>query len=329
MLDDTSHVPTADVVTPTSTLQADADFLAAMRATCTLSAYRTTSFGLRRKDTMASEASDRANNARTGTSTVSVNRLSGADEYHRRITQALTEGKRVFDYNTMPWGQGDGWRLLPNANFERTVAALHQAQKQVEAVLSEYRDAAPEILEQARANLGDHATRVDLPTVDELIESYSIDFEFQPVPDGSAFEGLPTKTRQMLADHVARRTREAYTNAMREAATRIAEVLTEPKNGLIARIDRYEERLKRIDTNPDDKSRDGVFRDSAIERVRTLVEVLPTFNVTGDPVFAEVIDRIGRIGAIEADDLRASVEARATTRAQVQQVNDLLASWGM
>jgi hypothetical protein len=64
----------------------------------------------------------------------------------------------------------------------------------------------------------------------------------------------------------------------------------------------------------------GSFRDSLVENVRELVEVLPMLNVTGNPLVAEITRDLDRLGSVEPGALRESETLRQETKAAAEAI---------
>src|SRR5688500_3714061 len=89
----------------------------AVRSTCVLVTVRLRAFGTTRTDNEASREVTRDKGAKPGAGRVTANRLTGADELHKQIVQAQTQAREDVKAYTMPYGNDEGWRLLPNKNF--------------------------------------------------------------------------------------------------------------------------------------------------------------------------------------------------------------------
>jgi hypothetical protein len=289
------------------------DIAEAVRSTCILATVRLRALGLTRTDKDASRDVVRQNNASAGAARVVVSRLPGADEFHNRITQAQGQARADLIALTMPYGNDEGWRLLPNANFEPLLAKLTTSKGKVTQLLDELKVEAPNIIARAKANMG--TLNVPIPTVDELIGSYAIDVEFREIAEG-AFKGLPDATASKLRRHVQRNLAAAVERATNDTMGRFIK----PLEYFVERMRLFDERERAIAAGRD-VGRTGVFRDSVVENIKELAEVVGSLNVTNDPRLDKLAAEVQAL-IIEPEALRDSQPKREEA---VQVASNILA----
>ena len=86
-------------------------------------------------------------------------------------------------------------------------------------------------------------------------------------------------------------------------------------------VERGSERLQE-----DDNGKPLVFRDSMIENIRDLVDVVPRLNIFGDDELARLCGQVKeRLASVEPDALRPSKTFDPAARAQVKRDADALA----
>lgn len=283
-----------------------ADILVALQSTSMLAALRTPSFGTKRRDKEAGARVSTEAGAVADAAKVTVNLLAGADELHKSITHLQRQARDTFNTLSMPW-DGDTWRLLPSALFDRCTNEVMKFKRPITDLKEKLRHEAPTIIDRARDSLGDFAHRLKLPTPDEMVAAYDMVIEFQPIPDGARFHGLPEATLRTLRRHVEQR-----------AARKSAEAMREPMERFAARISYMVERLRAFDEREqraaagEKTGREGTFRSALLADVQELAAQLAAFNVTNDPAFAEVCRRAAAFAdTLDAEAIKASAPARA------------------
>jgi hypothetical protein len=91
--------------------------------------------------------------------------------------------------------------------------------------------------------------------------------------------------------------------------------MLDTKTSLVKVISHMSEKLAAYKNGGHGKKTEGVFRDSLVENVRELAELLPAFNLTNDPAFDELAKRIQRELCVEnADTLRKDDDVRASVQ---------------
>lgn len=290
----------------------------AVRHTCMLVAVRMRALGLTRTDREASRQVEDNAQASRGAARVTVSRLPGADQFHKAMIKIQMETRAAVSAITMPYGNNEGWRLLPNVNWDRLTTTVAQARQAHSAMLEKYKEALPDVLAQARANRG--TLNVDIPTEEEIISGYSMEVEFRDIPEGN-FKGMPESVSQKLKVHVGRQVAAAMEQAQRDTFERFLPHLTR----FVERLELYDQR-EQAQAAGQDVGRKGVFRDSLVENLKELVEVVDSFNVLGDERLVELKEKVGAI-IVSPEKLRDSQPAREEAREKARSVLSTLEEW--
>ena len=214
-----------------------------------------------------------------------------AREFHRRIT--------------MPW-LDNGARLLPTTSYFKYVQGVQDLQHRFESLVLQLRSAYSWITGKAKLELGDMFDERDYPTVEELTKKFSFTVSYTPVPDtgdwrvdlqSEVLTDLAAQYERSYGDKLAAAMNDVWKRA-HTALTRMSERLTESADG--------------------DKK---VFRDSLVEIVLEVSQVLKDCNVTGDVKMREAHEALEQaMRGVSADGLRHSHGARTRTKAQVDAV---------
>lgn len=293
--------------------------LDAVRSTCILASVRFSTFGMSRTDKSTSKEVAEAKDAVTGAARVVVKLLAGADEHHRAISAHQRAAREALFAHSMPFGNEDGWRLLPNANFEKFLKEFATAKRNFDAAVAQLRADAPDVIAKAKANIG--YLNVDLPEPEDLAGAYTMDYDFRPVPDGAKF-GLPQQTSAKLSRRLDARVAAAVQDAMNDTIGRFVQ----PLSAFVERMQAYDQRIKDQAAGKD-VGRTGIFRDTVVSNLRDLYEVLESFNVTGDERLAELANQLASLTAVEPDQLRDDDNLRAHAAAKAQTVLSTINDW--
>jgi hypothetical protein len=244
------------------------------------------------------------------------NLLAGCDTKLREVRAAYAVARTTHYTLTLPWvsdpaaQRAIGPRLLPNALFDRYMREMGRLQRTAVAARDEFLAVYPALAQQAQSNLGDLANADEYPTVEELEAAFRLRFDFQPIPDTSAFKGLPEAMLGKLGAALERRQLAAIQGAQNAMWSRVRE-------GVEHLVDRLAE--------PDTR-----FKETSIEGVRELITLLPGFNCADDPRVTEITEDIrNMLDGITAKDIRLDTRLREDVVTKARAINDRLRSWGL
>lgn len=241
--------------------------------------------------------------------------LAGVDEKLKDTRSAYNAVRTLHYHLTLPWvsdphaQRQTGPRLLPHLLFQRYMTEMSIAKRAATDRLDAFMVDYPALVQQAKTNLGTLAD-VDYPTDAEVRGSFRIAFDFEPIPAGASFKGLPPHTLERLAKGLqAKQTRMVQTaqaamwEAVRERVAYLAERLRDPE---------------------------AKFKASTVEGVRELIALIPGFNVTGDGRATEIVRDIDdMLTGVRVEELRTDTLVRTTVVNQAQAVADKLTRWGL
>lgn len=297
--------------------------LDALKHSTTLAGITQKALGKKRKDKEASHTVNDDHDAATNATTVSVNRLAGADALHDRIVAVQNKAVQVLRRYSQPFGDEPKWVLLPNMNFERAVGELHPIInvefRELEAEMSER---AEDIVAQSTRGLGKYKGVVP-PTVEEIRNGYKLLVEFRPIPESANFTGLPESTiRKLQAMHDAK-----LEQAVEIAQRNTLERMVDPLGKFIEGMQKYEEKLARQAADPNDNKRDGTFRDTLVTNIRDIWEHLEAFNIKGDPRFDELRTKLEPLATMPPKQLRIDSTIRDAAMERAREVAENLKGW--
>jgi hypothetical protein len=216
--------------------------------------------------------------------TEEVAKQHGADSSVGRYTktllqsEALEKAGKVADAArkevyalSLPWTDA-GYRILPSAAYFDLSAKVAEYEAKwrahVDAFLGEYDTER----ERARVRLNGLFRESDYPSRRELERKFCWSVRVMPMPEASDF-------RVQLGDSERDRIRRQIADSVHAA---VAEGMSDVWRRLYDAVSHMAERLQAYSVDPNTGKTTGAFRDSLVENLRELVEVLPKLNLTGD-----------------------------------------------
>lgn len=191
---------------------------------------------------------------------------------------------------------GSGW-ILPIELHDRFHTELRAAIWKFKAERDKIRGHAyREQVALARQQLGALFKEEDYP--DELADRFDIDIKEGPIGD-------PATWQPNLEDSVVQQLRDGFTNMLDE---QVAEATADAMRRLLGPLTKMATTLANVDK---------IFRDSLIENIRELLELMPAFNLTGDPSIVHILSEVRELVSTDPDFLRAhpSVRTEAAKKA--------------
>jgi hypothetical protein len=247
---------------------------------------------------------------------VMKNMLAGVDQPLKNVRSAYA-AVRIRHYDlTLPWisdmasDRKTGARLLPHPILSRYLRELGELERVAAQALEEFLPQYPSMIQNAQPNLGGMFQASDYPPPEEVRAKFRIYKDFDPIPDGTGFRGLPKGMLDRLSHHLHKR-QEAQLAQASEA------MWTEARERIAHLIDRLADE-------------DTKFKEASVRQVRELVALLPGWNIGKDPRAREVAQDIEEmLAGIEASDLRKDATIRAGVVDDAQRISAKLAGWGL
>lgn len=202
---------------------------------------------------------------------------------------------------TLPW-QDDGFRILPAAMFLKYTEAMREARTEFESAVKGLIKEYPNLVAGAAKRLGGLFKSNLFPSATELSYKFPYSLRFNPLPRAQDFRvDLGAEANQEIAQNIQQQVEEATATAMKDlwarlhdGVNRIAERLNDPK---------------------------GIFRDSLIENVVDLCEMLPDLNITGNAELETARQEVlKKLAKQEPEVLRTNKAARASTAKNAQDI---------
>jgi hypothetical protein len=256
----------------------------------------------RKRDKTAAKKAESDHGSVDGTYTAYKKLFAGTEDKLKAVNSVLDSARTRHYQMTLPWsttglddsGRRDGPRLMPNTLFMEYIGEMANAKQTMLAKFAELRTAYPQLLTEAKRNLGSAFVPTDYPTPDELEQLFSLEFEFAPIPDGMDFKGLPAQQARKLAEKLTQARNKCLEGAMRDVWQRMHTVVA-----------------KMVERLSDPKH---TFHDTLVTNVRETVDLLGHMNATNDANIEAIRQRIqGDLCRFDPTVLRDDVGKRELT----------------
>lgn len=233
--------------------------------------------------------------------------LAGAREMHMAVIAAV-QAWRVWHYeNTLPWGN-DGWRLLPSSNFMAYTEGERKHRINVESALAKFYDNYDVIVEDAKRQLKTMFNADDYPSLHELKKKFAFSVDFMPLPKQGDF-----RLDELPADELARIEQQTQTRVQRA----LQDAIYDAWQKLFTHVQKISQTLH---------EKDKIFRNSLIENVRELIQILRKLNFVDDVDLNKMIAEVEKLIDVDPDDLRADEKLRKSVAEDADAIMKQMAS---
>jgi len=242
-----------------------------------------------------------------------VNRDHGASADAGRYNKALLSRDALAEINkvagearddhyarTAPWFD-NGSRILSAKGYLAYAAAMQKHKAKFDAAVASFSAGYSAYVDAAKARLNGMFKAEDYPDPSEIAARFSFGYSIMPMPDADDFRvDVGEAAAEAIRADIKARTDKAIGDAMGDVFKRVCD-----KVGHMA--------TKLAETRENDKGDKlaAIFRDSLVENVRELAALLPSLNITNDPLLASVADRMTALCRYDAEALRDDASARA------------------
>jgi hypothetical protein len=203
---------------------------------------------------------------------------------------------------SLPWSD-NGQRIMTRNIFELFMNGYGELERNFKAAVKEFIEVKyPRVRDQAAFRMGDLFVAQDYPTLDELREKFQVALDIDGITEPDDFRvALPeqelVKLRAGMEESINRR----LSSAMQDVYVRIAELL-----------EHYIEKIGEPE---------AIFRDSTVNNLVELMNILPGLNIVGDPKLRAIRQRImGTIGSYEPNDLRKQDSLRVAAAKEAKEI---------
>lgn len=231
------------------------------------------------------------------------NKMLVAKVHFAKINDVFNEARALHWRMTQPWGD-NGSRILSNELYVDYATQMRKLKNKFDEAADKFVKEYPRMVEGARQRLGTLFRKEDYPDQSRIRKKFEFDLTVMPCPDEDDFRiELSEVHAKEIREDLASKMETATSVAMRDAGQRAMTVVEH----MIARLSEYK-------PSTDVGEAEGVFRDSLVNNIRDLVQLLPAFNLAGDDRLDEITERLRKeLCAHDASALRIDDQAREAT----------------
>jgi hypothetical protein len=222
----------------------------------------------RKYDPNVTEATTQAHKAKSGSGRFNKSLVN--PDLLKPIARARQELETTHKFFTQPWQQGGG-RILPSIKFLHYTGDMRKNKSRFDQEVLTFLAKYPAEVAAAQATLGDMYDPADYPDVQDMKAKFGVTIDVTPFPIDH--QDWRTDMAQEAVDEAAAAMRETY----------------ERKESVMVR-ESYERARKVVQKMADVLSDpDKVFHDSLVGNVETLVDLLPSLNLTDDQNITDIV----------------------------------------
>lgn len=255
----------------------------------------------RKLDKKASEEVTTTNRASKGVANVNKKILGDCAELD--AVQKFAANARNAHYgSTLPWSD-TGIRLLTTSKYFEYNKAMTALQNEFNRLVEKFLQAYAWEVSQAQLRLGDLFNHGDYPSTDSLRSRFSFGINFMPVPEAGDFRlDINNEAQQEITQHYKRYYETQLQGAMNNIWERAKDALTK----MSERLDYADHQTKKI------------FRDSLVDNVMEVVDLMGACNITGDQKMTTIQNRLhDALLGVTPDALREDEYLRLSTKQQI------------
>lgn len=234
------------------------------------------------------------------------------DAIHRKASAIRNE----FHQRTLPW-MDDGQRIMAANAYLQHSQWIAQQRAEYEALVNDFLDKYPTYVEETKARLQGMFNEADYPSPEHLRDKFAIDVTLLNVPTSEDFRvSISEAQAEQIRSQIESKVTEASQNAVKDVYRRITDALTR----MVDRLNNYKP------SNGAERAQ-GVFRNSLVENIRDLIDVMPALNITGDPELDRLAERLKDVTVYDAKTLKDNHTKRMDTAAEAQAILDSMSDF--
>lgn len=227
--------------------------------------------------------------AKNGSVTAGKKLMDGMLEFETVQKQA-TMHRNWWAEQTVPWFD-NGMRGYHAARHMDLMVEVGDRRREWMEHVDAFLQAYPNLRAQREFDLGALFNDKDFPAPDVIASKFYFKVETIPVPndeDLRIIDALPQEEVDRMVAEVEAATNAKVQQAMKHAAERLAEVVRTMHGKLSVKIG----------------EKGSIFRDTLIENIAELVEIMPGLNVTDDPELAKLVKQAKKLTLYSPEQLR-------------------------
>ncbi len=265
-----------------------ADIQADLRRSAMLVVFHGTCWQGRREDKKVNEEIARRYEAASGAGKYTKQLI--AKEHLKGIKLVLANAREYHYRVTVPWT--DNNRLLPVGLYEEYKTTMAAYESDLLASRQEFVEGYPAYIDEARERLGKMFSEKEYPPIQQITKRVTMDYVISPIPSAAHF------VVDMAQDEAEKLQARIDENVESQIKTGIAH--------LHAEVHKLAQRFVAKLSPVAEGEKAQIFRDSMLESVKRLIDILPALNFAGDAILTKAHADISAalVDIDSADELR-------------------------
>lgn len=263
----------------------------------------------RKLDKRASKDVTMQANAVTGVANVSKKLLGDCAELDA-VQKFVSNARNVHYACTMPWSD-TGLRLLPTTQYFKYHEQMTGLQAEFNRLVGVFLEAYSWEIQNAQLKLGALFNPDEYPTTESLTSKFRFRMNYMPLPDAGDWrvdisnEAKDTLTTQ-YASFYETQLKEAMGDVWRRAHDAVSKM------------------SERLDYGSDPATK-KVFRDTLVDNMHAVIELMGACNVTNDPQMSDAQRKLElALDGVTPDALREDAYLRVQTKQRVDEVKKII-----
>ena len=208
-----------------------------------------------------------------------------------------------------------GERIMANSLMDKLEHEYAIAKQAWDDAKHSLRDQIESAIQRAERRLGDAFDPNDYPSVEQIVSRFTMSLTYRPIPD----------THDFRIDNLSHdRNEELRVSIESDVDDCINDAMKSVKDRLVDTVSHLGEVCAKYGHDPKGKVI-GRFKDSTVEKVVELAELLPDLNITDDPRIAKAATELkAKLSNITPDKIKNSLGERERIVADTKSILDNL-----
>tara|TARA_R110002020_G_scaffold157450_5_gene340258 strand:- start:14 stop:889 length:876 start_codon:yes stop_codon:yes gene_type:complete len=208
-----------------------------------------------------------------------------------------------------------GERIMAQSLLDQLEHEYAIAKQAWDDAKNELRGQTEAAIERAKRSLGDAFNSDDYPSVEEIVSRFTMALTYRPLPDTHDFriDNLSHDRNEELRVNIESDVDQSISDAMQSVEDRLVDTVSHL--GEVCAKYGHDAKGKVV----------GRFKDSTVEKVTELAELLPHLNITDDPRIAKAATELkAKLSNITPDKIKNSLGERERITADTKSILDNL-----
>jgi hypothetical protein len=261
--------------------------------------FTKSAWGITKKDKEASAKLVSETGAQSNMLGVYKKLIDPSQPQFKAITKNQGVGSNIFRSMTGPWDAAKGgfW-IITTQGLPQLQTVFDGLEQKHDGFVSDFIKALPGILADAEAKGGTTYDASLIPSPEEIREKFQFNLEVKVLEDNSqnAILNLSDKIKDAIGDAAKAKEVERF----KGVADHVEETVREKLGEMLTNLREYGDDIKGT-------KRKRSFKDTQIDHMKALCDLLPALNITGDQRLDKLAQDIAKhLTLTSADDLRGN-----------------------